>query len=110
MTKEINMNTTPTMQNTDIVTECMYTDRRVWDVIACTAKTLTIRERTAVLDQKAEFEIGGFLASVTKNAVWHTKPKTDGIVKKAHLRKDGRFHTDCGKLIVGDHYFFDYNF
>lgn len=90
-----------------IVTECLYSDRNVYDVIARTEKSLTLRERKPILDKKPVMQTGGFCAVVIENAVWHTEPDTTGMITKAWMRKDGKFHTGMGIVVIGDNYFYD---
>ena len=92
----------------DVVTEHLWSDRHVHDVLKVTANTVTIRQRTPVVDKKPVFQVGGFCAIVIENGTWHTEPNPEGRVSRAHLRKDGCFYTDMGApLTVGDHYFYD---
>ena len=98
-----------------VATVSYYSDRKSFDIIASTPKTITLRERKAICVKPPVMEAGGFAGVVTENAVWRTESNPNGVIRKASLRKNGDWrlsgYTTSGKVHLGiDDYYYDYSF
>lgn len=82
-----------------------YTDSHPYEVVARTAKTLTLRKMKAEKDPtwKGDFIPGGFAAHCANQNEqrWFLQSDPEGSVVRAHLRKDGAFHTAYGSVRIG---------
>ena len=95
-----------------------YSDVRPFEIIAVSksGKQITIREMNAEKDPnwKPEFHVGGFSAHCSNQSSqkWIITSDEDAKPMKAHLRKDGYFHSRYGRQLVEDQprRFYDYNF
>ena len=102
----------------DGVTECLYSDRHAYTVIARTRTTLTIQKDKATLDPdfKPEWVVGGFAGHCTnqEEQTWSYEHDPEGaIVKCRWSEKRGRWQTGSDGsigIIRGRHEFHDYNF
>lgn len=93
-----------------------YRDILPYEIIARTKKTITLRVMDAIIDPdwKPMFHVGGFLAHCSNQSdqKWIITSNPDGFVMKAHLRKDGHYHSNWGKHVISDEprCYHDYNF
>ena len=87
-------------------------NRKVFDVIHRTAKTITLRERKATCAKL-------FAGVVTEPVEYKTEPNPSGVIRKATLRKDGKYrligNTTSGEVHFGINdntflYFNEFNF
>lgn len=101
--------------STAVATVTYYTDRKSYDIIKSTAKTITLRERKAINVKPPVMESGGFAGIVKENAEWKTESDSNGVIRKATLRKNGKWrlvgYSTSGEVHLGvDNYFYDYSF
>lgn len=98
----------------DLVTVCGWSDRYVYEVIARTEKTMSIRRMKATLVNKEEltFSPGGFCGHVSGEQKYSFESAPEAPVKKATLRKSGGWYVAGSKMrvIEGAHEHYDYNF
>lgn len=96
-----------------------WSDAEPYEIISRTAKTLTLRRMKAELDPewKPRTVIGGFSGICTNQSEqkWIITSDPEGMVIKAHLRKEGRnfrFYSRLGRhsLSTAPYKFYDYNF
>lgn len=95
-----------------------YSDTKPFEIVSVSksGKQITIREMNAERDPswKPKFHAGGFSAHCSNQASqkWVITSDEDAITVKAHLRKDGRFHSAYGKHKIEDEprCFYDFNF
>lgn len=95
-----------------------YSDVHPYEIIAISksGKQITLRSMNAEKDPtwKPEFHAGGFLANCSNQNEqrWIITSDEEGHIIKAHLRKDGRFHSAYGKhkIEAAPRKFYDYNF
>lgn len=95
-----------------------YSDVKPFEILATskTGKQITIRWMRATLDPtwKPEFHAGGFSAHCSNqhDQRWTYESDKELPTIKAHLRKDGRYHSTYGKHAIQDEprCFHDYNF
>ena len=105
-----------TPQVGDGATVCHYSDRTACTIIKVSAsgKTIHLQEDHAELDDwKPEIIPGGFAGHCVNNSSqqYAYRPKPDGVIHRASLRKDGRYlTTNRERVIPGRHQFHDYNF
>lgn len=93
-----------------------YSDIHPYEVVASTAKTISVRSMGYKLaeGQKPNIIPGGFAGHCTNQRelvyVFWTEP--DMPVIKAYLRKDGHYHSAFGKHVLNDKpvAFYDYNY
>ena len=98
-------------------TLCGYTDTKAYTVIAVSesGKTITIQQDKATLDPewKPDFSPGGFAGhcSNQRSQTYTYERNPEGQSIKARLHKDGKYHSQYGKVLVGERReFYDYNF
>lgn len=104
----------------DVATFTVWTDAHVVDIVAVSksGKTVTTRERKAIMVKKPTMVPGGFSAVCTERAEYRTEPNPNGCVRKATRRQDGRYrfaghkaNDHRGTLRLGvDAYHYDHNF
>jgi hypothetical protein len=98
-----------------IVTVHLYSDSHVYDVIAVSpsTKTLTLRQRKAILVKKPVMVVGGFAGHVVEDAEWRTETDLNGSVTRADWsssRNSYMVHKRCRVSLDRDSYHYDYNF
>jgi hypothetical protein len=97
-------------------TVCHYSDRTACTItrISPSGKTFWMQEDIATLDDwKPEFIPGGFAGHCVNNAEqqYVYQPNPQGAIHRASLRKDSRYRTTNGELVIpGRRHFHDYNF
>lgn len=93
-----------------------YSDVAPFEIIARTKCMITVRAMKAVRDPdwKPVFHPGGFVAHCSNQSDqrWIITSDLDAHVMKAHLRKDGHYHSAYGRHVLSDKpsSFYDYNF
>jgi hypothetical protein len=93
-----------------------YSDVRPYEIIARTKTTITVRAMKAVGDPswKPVWHAGGFAGHCSNQSdqKWIITSDPDAHVMKAHLRKDGHYHSAYGRHVVEDRprSFYDFNF
>ena len=92
-----------------------WTDRYPYEILARTAKTITVRPMRYEKDPtwKPEFVPGGFSAVCVNQGEqrWLLSSDEDAVVLKAYLRKGGMYHCALGPLSINRATrFYDYNF
>jgi len=104
---------TPTIGMTATIS--YYSDVHCVDIIAVSpsGKTLTLRERMAILVNPPKMKAGGFAGVITEKAVWRTEIDPNGEITTAKMRKNGQFKQvgSSGLVTIGaDNYYYDYGF
>lgn len=84
------------------VTECMWTDRRVWQITARTAKTITLARATVT-------RVDG--NGMSDAQTWAAAPASAGApTRVARLTKTGWRVSGGSKIIAGAHEYHDFSF
>ncbi len=101
----------------DHVTELLWTDRLCYTVLSINKKFVVVQADKATKDPsfKPEFVRGGFSVHCTNNSEqqWNIKSNPKGAVKKFGVKMDGRLQASGSRkanVILGSHYFYDFNF
>jgi hypothetical protein len=88
---------TPTVRNAEFVYEVLFTDTRVYEVIARTPKTITVRSTRETGNRRTDesCDKGAYGLSV----VWvEQEPDPDGFVCTVRERKDGTYRVGSNPL------------
>ena len=100
----------------DYATECLYSDRNAYEIVARTAKTLTLRRLKVTLLNGPNSDAPDalhhrFVGHTSGEQRYSYASQPEGHTRRAHWStKRDCFRTRGGRIIAGAHEHYDFNF